>query len=81
MGKLIDRIIAKLMAYQARKNPGWRGEVGVIIDGKAYISVTFYTAKEEQDQEPDRPNWSKTIDQRITDGEIDPEYFFEGGGK
>lgn len=26
------------------------------------------------------PNWSKTVEERIADGEIDPEYFFEGGG-
>jgi hypothetical protein len=27
------------------------------------------------------PYWSKTIEQRIADGEIDPAYFFEGGTK
>lgn len=27
--------------------------------------------------EPDSPIWSKSIDERIADGEIDPEYFFE----
>lgn len=28
-----------------------------------------------------RPFWSKTIEQRIADGEIDPAYFFERGTK
>lgn len=28
-----------------------------------------------------KPVWAKTVDQRIDDGEIDPEYFFEGGTK
>lgn len=28
-----------------------------------------------------KPDWSKSVEERIRDGEVDPAYFFEGGTK
>lgn len=34
-----------------------------------------------QNEAEEKPKWSKTVEERIADGEIDPAYFFEGGKK
>ena len=53
------------------------------IDDRAFL-IDFETDASGFDgpgcpPEPDSTIWSKTIDERIADGEIDPAYFFEGG--
>lgn len=52
------------------------------IDDKAVLLGEWSNWKCDPIKEAFRimmPSWTKTIDERIADGEIDPAYFFEGG--
>lgn len=52
------------------------------IDDRAILAGLCTNHDPEKDiQKYFEPYWSKTIEQRIADGEIDPAYFFEGGTK
>lgn len=52
------------------------------IDDKAILLGEWSNWNDDPIKEAFRilsPSWTKTIDERIADGEIDPAYFFEGG--